>query len=450
MQQAVQHGRHDEALRSIQSLSADAAAYSADINLQLASLATLYRAKGLEPALRCVAAAERARAEGGVLYQALKGQLDALNGKPGSAVRKQVKTALASAEPLAVFHAASALVIAGDVRRVARTLAQLDPNALPAHLEWRFWSLRGEMAVQQRRFEEAVSHFEAATRGAPETDRTPLQFALAECWLHLSRPDEALTALGDSLPPLEELDQQVRGHYLLGVTQRQLANYDSAFKHLQRAASMAESHGVPFELLQELARYYAETGEPENAVSYYDRAVKTAPAPHKPYIRHEYGRVLKDYDYFSEAQTILKQVLAQTRYPQRPEVSAELAEINYYLGKFNRVEPLAQFALRGGVTASACLSLGRVALEYFRLDESESWLEQCVSASTPGDRSWLTAQLLLVETFAHQLDTCPEKLKYHAEQALKYLHPNDDWVVTLNGYLASADKALKGQARVVN
>ena len=160
--------------------------------------------------------------------------------------------------------------------------------------------------------------------------------------------------------------------------------------------------------------------------------------------------MLREAEQFEEAARALKRVVRQARYTNRAQAFADLAEVTYLLGNFDQVKPLAQFALKGGVVAPACLSLGRVALEYFRLDEAESWFEQAISASTEGEMDWLSAELLLIETFAQRIADAPEKLISHAERALKYLHPQDDWVATLNEHVSSAKEQLEAKPRLLN
>lgn len=449
----LESGLEAEALARLQKLAADAAGYSLELNLRLASLSTLFAERGLKSAQHYLSAVKTSRP----LFIALSAETKALQSQVGQSQNqagsslKLLKRALESNDVLTRYHGARALSLSGDNRRAQEVLETLHPSRLPICFRWRYWSLLGELLAQRSQFKKAIQAFEQSLNLAPETNKPLERFSMAELWLHLSRPDEALKVLGDEVPTLDDLAELVRGFYLFGVAKRQLGQLHEALGFLQRAKALAQEVGeLPFELLQEVARLHAALGQVEEALATYKSALDSVPAVNRSALEHEYARALKDFGHFNDAETALRSVLSEARYPHRAAASAELAEVSYFLGKFNRVKPLAEYAIRGGVVGPACLSLGRVALEYFHLEEAEAWLEQAASASAKGEPLWLSAQLLLAETFAHKADTQPERLKDYAERALGYLPAQDPWIATLESYIARADKILAGQSRIVN
>lgn len=446
-------GRQAEVLKRLEEGVLDAASSSSELNLQLASLCTLYAERGLEPArlyLSQVQSAD-ARALQRPLFIALNAELAALRGLLASPLKDALDVAAQANDNLTLYHAAHALLLAGDVKRSRDAALQISLERLPKHLQWRSWSLRAELAERMGEGTNALKAYRLALKHAPETDKPLIRFALAESWLQLNRPDEALAVLGDDVPSTLEPAERVRGHYLIGVAQRQSGDAARALPQLRLAEALAAELGEhPPELLQELARSQAASGQLDAALASYRTALAHTEDARRPYLQHEFTRLLRDLGQLDEAETVLRDLLSQARYPHRAEASAELAEVSYFLGKFARVKPLAEYAIKGGVVGPACLALGRVALEYFHLEEAEAWLEQASGASSQGEPLWLSAQLLLAETFAHKLDAQPERLKQYAERALVHLSPQDPWTVTLERYIEQADEVLASQKKIVN
>ena len=448
----LESGREAQALAVLEQLAPNAEQYLPDLNLRLASLCTLFEDKGVKLAktyLKQVRSGTDAFRQ--PLFITLNAELMASQGDLDKPLKKALERALNSANSLTRYHGARAQFFCKDARGAQQTLQALNPAKLPVHLQWRYWNFMGELLICRKQMMRAVKAYQKSLDIAPEPQKPLQTFSIAEVWLHVSRPDEALDILGDEVPPVLELAETVRGFYLLGVTHRQLGHLTDALAHFQRAQALAQEAGEsPFELLQESARLHVALGNMDKALDTYQDALESVPARNRVHLQHEYARALKDFGRFDTAELALRDVLAEARYPRRAEASAELAEVSYFLGKFNRVKPLAEYAIKGGVVGSACLSMGRVALEYFHLDEAESWLEQAASASEKGDSLWLSAQLLLAETFAHKADEFPERLKDYAERALAYLPEQDPWISTLEGYIDRANEILAGQPRMVN
>src|SRR5690606_3442897 len=113
--------------------------------LQLAALYALYGEDGIEnglPALRSAVAAD-ANLVNHPLYRALFWEFSAYRGGSIGDVKRGLKDVTES-DPVAAYHAASAL-FAGDAPKSAgRSLAASDEARLPAFLRLRRWSLRGQ------------------------------------------------------------------------------------------------------------------------------------------------------------------------------------------------------------------------------------------------------------------------------------------------------------------
>lgn len=57
---------------------------------------------------------------------------------------------------------------------------------------------------------------------------------------------------------------------------------------------------------------------------------------------------------------------------------------------------------------------------------------------------------MLADIFVQQGYARPERVVFHAEAALRYLHPNDEWALILQGYARRARELLGGYARRFN
>ena len=78
------------------------------------------------------------------------------------------------------------------------------------------------------------------------------------------------------------------------------------------------------------------------------------------------------------------------------------------------------------------------------------WFEKAAAASREGETDWLHAQEMLADVFVQQGYRRPERVVFHAEAALKYLHPNEEWALILGGYAESAREILGGHSRRFN
>jgi len=57
---------------------------------------------------------------------------------------------------------------------------------------------------------------------------------------------------------------------------------------------------------------------------------------------------------------------------------------------------------------------------------------------------------MLADIFVQQGYKHPERVIFHAEQALRYLHPSEEWSLILRGYAGCARALLGGHARHFN
>jgi hypothetical protein len=91
-----------------------------------------------------------------------------------------------------------------------------------------------------------------------------------------------------------------------------------------------------------------------------------------------------------------------------------------------------------------------VAFEYFDLDEAIVWLERAVSATQPGDPTWLAAHQLLADVHAQRGPAAAEQVLLHARQALAHVEPGSEWIGPLEGHVEQARRWLGGAERWLN
>jgi tetratricopeptide (TPR) repeat protein len=453
-QRALAKGEYEEAVVCLESGhdSVDAA-QQANLKLHLTAVYALYRERGLDGALLCLSEAVQASPiiTKTPLYQALAWELAACQGETLSRVRQGVASALHSAQPLAQFHAASALVLAGGFRRATRVLQML--TGLPEHLEWRRWSLLAEAHAKHGDWEKARDFYTKSVHLCKGSDIQGELLSLAEALLRLHMPQEALSILktlqlGDEL--LSD-DLRVRKLYLQGLTSVMLGQPKTGLEFFLSSYTLAtQNNRVLFDLLFQLARAFAACEQYHQAARTYEQALEKATSELRPFVLHSYGVTLAEIHQFSQAKGILETVVADTYYPHRDAARADLAEVYIQLHDFVKAHALATQALSGSESAAACLCLGKIALEYFHTEEAVSWFERAISDAHEGDDVWIAAHVLLADTLAQDQFSTPQRIHDHAQKALRYLPTYDDWATILKSYVAKAEQHFGGSARLLN
>ena len=449
--QALASGKSEEAFAWLE--RAYGRRQQANFQLQLAAVYVLFDEKGRqrgEAPLSIALIFNRAiLAE--PLYQALEAEFEVLSGRSDQELKQTLRGLLSQEEGLTKFHAARALFKLGSYRLATRALNDLETAILPSPLPGRRLYMLAQTYVARGKEKEAADTFELAIGHLKHQEKTMAEFALAESYLRLSRPDKALSLLEKTATPESSDLQFVRKRYLEGVSHRHMGNFEEAFRKMQDAyAAIAHQATIPFEILLEMSRLCVDVGQIENALKTYQQAFSVVAPEQYSMLMHEYGSLLKAQEDYPRAKDALQVVVKDVRYPKRVAACAELAMVEYKLGHLETAQALANYALDNGETTLACLCLGNIALEYFRFAEAESYFEKALSESPEGHSQWLTAQLMLAQTFAQEQGRAPEKLIFHAEQALKYLHPGDEWVLTLKEYISMAKESLDAEVRNLN
>ena len=425
----------------------------AQIKLYLAATYALYGPDGSlwgEQKLREAAEADRDVTET-ALYRALYWEFAAYRGDPAADVRKGALAAARQGDPFAVYHAASALFAIRAYRRAARLLNKVEPQSLPDYLRWRYWSLLGKSCSASDRLEEAAEAFETAARLAVGDERHRERLQLAGTLLELSRPEKALGVLRETDSRRLEQGEKLLHVYLEGRAQLLAGNPNLALEHLQRASALEDEAGEPsYAHKLALAQCYGALGRYPQAVAGYMKAAELAPKKQRTWTLHECALLLIEAERLPNARDLLLEALRSEGYSYRAEVYADLAEVEYKLANLQEAADYAARALELGATVSACLTLGSVAYEYYHLDEAVSWFEKAVASCREGETDWLHAQQMLADIYVQQGYVRPERVVFHAELALKYLHPGDEWALILRGYAAQARTLLGGHSRRFN
>ncbi len=425
----------------------------AQIRLYLAATYALYGPDGLEWGAQKLREAAEADTEivQNPLYRALYWEFAAYRGDPAGDIRKGALAAARSGDPFAVYHAASALFAVRAYRRATRLLGKLDPLTLPDYLHWRYWSLLGKSLDASDQLEGAVDAFERAVLLANAREKHRERLNLAATLLELHRPESALKVLRLTDTWGLEAAEQLLHTYLEGRSQLLLGNPNRALEQLQRASALEDDDGGPsFAYKLALAQCYGVLGRYPQAIAGYLQAIELAPKRQRTWTLHECALLLVEAERLPSARDLLHEALRSEGYAYRAELYADLAEVEYKLANLNEAAEHARRALDLGAVVSACLTLGSVAYEYYHLDEAVGWFEKAAAASREGETDWLHAQEMLADVFVQQGYRRPDRVVFHAEAALKYLHPNEEWALILRGYAESAREILGGHSRRFN
>jgi len=454
---ALAQGRYDVAFALLEDAARGGFARAAQAQywLHLAAVYALYAEDGVEngvPALRSAVASDPNLAED-PLYRALFWEFAAYRGDTVGDVKRGIRQVPARADAIAAYHAASALLAAGAPKSAAKRLTLLPIAELPAYLVWRRWSLLGQSREALGDWSGAAEAFGKAVELAPEAERDPERLSLAGTLLELADPEAALAELErvdeDALRP----EERAVLRYLSGRAHLESGNPNLGLALLREAHALEGERSGPdagFQTSLATAQALVALGRFDEANEAFAAALAVAPAEDRPFVQHEAAYALIESDALGAAEAMLSEVVSDPTYPHRAEALADLADTRLKSGEFDGAEVLARQALEMGATAAACLCLGNIAYEYFRLDEAITWFEQAVSASQPGDPVWVGAQQLLADACAWSGEGMAERVLTHARLALEYTEPSSEWYLPLRRHLAAAKKLLGGHDRLLN
>ena len=420
--------------------------------LHLAAVYALYGTEGLDNGLFALrnAVSASAKTVQRPLYQALYWEFAAYRGDPAVDIKRGVRNIPPLNDPVASYHAASALCTAGALKTASRYLMDLEDDSLPLYLVWRRWSLLGQAQERLGRYREAADAFRKAVEGSSGNEQAAEQLSLANCLLELDDPDSARSLLDRVDEQLLVQDERAFMRYLEGRAELELDNPNRALALFQEAQALDGDEASSFNLVYALGQCLVALGRFDEASGVLIHAVESAPVEHRPFAQHEYAYALIESERLQEAERQLEEVLADPSYPHRAEAFADLADVLVKGGDFDRAQAVAEQALDMGATAPACLTLGSIAYEYFRLDEAIGWYEQTVSASQPGSPTWVNAQQLLADVYAQRGPEVAEQLLLHARAALEHTVVHSEWYLPLQEYLARAQAWLGGHDRMLN
>ncbi len=451
---ALAEGRYDTAFALLESAARRPRARAAQAQywLHLAAVYALYGSDGLEnggPALKAAVAADPNLASD-PLYQALFWEYAAYRGGAVSDVKRGLRLASVETEPLAAYHAAAALLAVDAARSALRRLVAIDARRLPAYLVWRRWSLLGQAHEALGDWDAAVAAYVQAVEHAHGPERSVELVSLATCLLELGRSDEVLGVLDGVERDALAAEDRATLHYVEGRAHLDAGNPNLALERFARARDYEGENGDAFSLDYACGQALTAVGRYREAVEVLRRAIAIAPAEHRAFAQHEAAYALSESDELAEAEGLLGDVVSDPAYPHRAEALADLADVRFKLGEYEAAEAVAEQALDMGATASACLVLGNLAYEYFRLDEAVGWFEQAIGASGAGDPVWLAAHQVLADVFAHRGEAFAERVLHHAVAALEHTDAGSEWRLPLERHVAWARQILGGHDRVLN
>lgn len=460
-QRALAEGRYEAALTVLHNALQLAArrpagrASQGQYWLQLAALYALYGEDGLEngqPALRSAIAAEPTLASS-QLYQALFWEFAAYRGGSVGDVKRGLKDLPEDADADAAYHAASALFAVDAPKSAARRLAAIGEDALPAHLDWRRYSLLGQCREAMSEWEEAAEAFAKAVELAPEAERGPERLSHAGALIELGLTEAAIEVLAAvEERPLQREELAVH-RYLLGRAHLELGNPNQALGLLNEAAAITGENGpsdAAYSVVFATAQALAALGRSKEALVAFQQALAVAPVEHRAYTQHEAAYALIECDDLAGAEELLSDVVSDPSYPHRADALADLADVKLRGGEYEAAKTVAEQALELGSTAPACLTLGSVAFEYYLLDEAAGWFEQAVSASHGGDPLWVSAHQMLADVYAQKGDEFASRLLLHAKAALEHTPPGSEWHLPLSRHVERAKSKLGGFDRPLN
>lgn len=415
----------------------------ARIALYLASLHSLYGEQGLADMRAALAEALRLdpSLKTDTLATALWAEIAARQGAPG-----EVPALDETADPLARFHAFSALALRGQAQEALDMV--LPVTELPEHLRWRLRSWQADAQETLGETQEAAHLYAEAAHLTSGLNRAVMLQEQAALMLNLGQAADANLILEQArtlytgLDPDEGLNLAT-WYYLHAQAQLQLGHPELAMTDITEASRLEKlsgesSYGVALVRGQVLTHL----GQQEQALQAFEEALQLSTEADRPYANHELGVALLDLDRPVEAREKLEAVLAEHDYPYQPEVLADIAECDYRLGRLAEAQQGAEQALAQGAVVPASMVLGSVAMEYYHLDEALEHYERVVREAAPESRDWIVGHQMAADVMAQQGFQNPALAYAHAQQALAHTPESDDWHVTLREHLRKAEELL--------
>lgn len=149
---------------------------------------------------------------------------------------------------------------------------------------------RGDRLWADSSYEKALAEYRLALLQSARDDATYLR--VAHAYARLGRLDEAQEIYGILLARTPEYANQAVFDYL-AMARRSLARGDRHGVARGVEAALALQPALPLgELAPVLARYYAETGDPERALLFYQRSLTSAPRDTVPGLFFQLGSIL--------------------------------------------------------------------------------------------------------------------------------------------------------------
>ena len=451
---ALAEGRYETAFELLEDAARRPQARGARAlyHLHLAAADALYGHDGVDSGLRALRSA--AEADPALvrhpLYRALHWEFRALHGAPVAEVRRGTRGIADEDDPVAAYHAASALWSAGSVRQARRALDALAPDDLPTYLRWRRASLLGHVLTEAGEHEAAALAFAQAYSAATEPERETVRIHLAAALLELGRMPELLILLADLDDDAVTPEDLGWARQLQGRAELELGNPGRALTLLAEAERRSEDPVQRFGVVHASAQALMAQGRYGEAAARLEAVLAHAPGPERPFALHELAVALLEDEASEEAEACLEELLLDPDYPNHGDATADLAEVRLRRGDLSAARETALRALELGAVGPACLALGTIAFEYFDLDEAVGWLEQAASATAPGDPTWLAAQQLLADVFVQQGPTAAERLLTHARLALAHSDSGSEWSRPLQAYVRQARRWMGGYDRLLN
>jgi tetratricopeptide (TPR) repeat protein len=283
----------------------------------------------------------------------------------------------------------------------------------------------GEIALRERRFEDAVRHFRAALERAPQASAIHYSLAMAyrglgrvgEARSHLEQRGAAGITLGD--PIVDGLQSLVRGErglvaqgrkayeagryqeaadafgraveaapnsaaarVNLGLTQLQLGNADAAVAHLRAASNLAPDDP---EVSRDLLRVLLLLGRDDDAILVLRKSSSAKPDDEETLV--SLAILLASKERFGEAAALLDD--AHQRFPARTATATTLARLlasspDRSIRDGRRALDLATAVHEAESTPVHAETLALALAELERCDEALAWMKRAVTEAEQG------------------------------------------------------------------